>query len=163
DGNGRVAVSGSKDHTLRVWNLPNEVAARTLNAGQSSVTAVAVSENGTTAVSAAGYGPLTVWDVTEGYALQTLRGYGSLVTSVAMSGDGVTILSASADGALRVWDVNGANRWQDHPWDHRPFQIGNTAVALGKDGALAIFGSHNGFVNAWHTAKDLATTSFSSH
>ncbi len=79
---GRRAVSGSGDNTLKVW----ESLARGLGSGAELVTlrghsdqvkAVAVTPDGRRAVSASEDETLKVWDLESGAELTTLRGHGA--------------------------------------------------------------------------------------
>ena len=64
--NGRCAVSASRDHTLRLWDLSSGKTLHTLQGHSSSVTAVVVTPNGCRAVSASHDGTLRLWDLERG-------------------------------------------------------------------------------------------------
>jgi hypothetical protein len=104
-GDGRRAVSGSRDKTLKVWDLATGQVLRTLEGHAADVTAVAMSGDGTRAVSASYDKTLRVWDLTTGELLRTLEGHAGWVTAVAMSGDGTRAVSGSEDTTLKVWDL----------------------------------------------------------
>ena len=69
---GRYAVSGSYDRTLRLWDLESKQALRTLEGHSDSVRAVAITPDGRYAVSASAERSLRVWDLESG---QTLRSW----------------------------------------------------------------------------------------
>ena len=63
---GRRAVSGSRDRTLRVWDLESGQTVRTLEGHAKAVTAVAVTPDGCRAVSASYDWTLRMWDLESG-------------------------------------------------------------------------------------------------
>ena len=72
---GRTAVSGSDDDTVRVWDLATGQA-RTLEGHGGEVNAVAVTADGRTAVSGSDDSTVRVWDLATGQA-RTLEGHAS--------------------------------------------------------------------------------------
>ena len=74
-GDGRRAVSASKDNTLKVWDVESGRELRTLQGHSGSVYGVALSGDGRLAVSASDDKTLKVWDVESGRELRTLEGH----------------------------------------------------------------------------------------
>jgi WD40 repeat protein len=62
---GRTAVSGGADGTVRVWDLARTAAPRELTGHTDDVYAVAVSTDGRTAVSGGHDGTVRVWDLAD--------------------------------------------------------------------------------------------------
>ena len=110
---GRTAVSGSDDKTVRVWDLASGQA-RTLEGHGGVVNAVAVTADGRTAVSGSDDRTVRVWDLASGEA-RTLEGHGGEVNAVAVTADGRTAVSGSEDRTVRVWDLASGQRgrWRD--------------------------------------------------
>ncbi|MDP2767727.1 MAG: hypothetical protein Q8O41_09815, partial [Candidatus Methanoperedens sp.] len=102
---GRRAISGSRDKTLKVWNLETGKELHTLAGHTGSVSAVAVMPDGRRAVSGSGDRTLKVWDLETGKELRTLAGHGDLVSTVAVTPDGRHAVSGSYDCTLKVWDL----------------------------------------------------------
>ena len=75
-GDGKTAVSGSDDKTLKVWDVATGKELRTLEGHGGWVNAVALSGDGRTAVSGSSDKTLKVWDVATGKELRTLEGHG---------------------------------------------------------------------------------------
>src|SRR5437763_1663757 len=69
---GKRAVSGSWDGTLRVWDLATGKTAATLGGHTDAVYGVAVTSDGKRAVSASGDHTLRVWDLATGKTVATL-------------------------------------------------------------------------------------------
>jgi WD40 repeat protein len=81
---GRHALSGSYDSTLRLWDLATGGTLRTLEGHSSGVNAVAMLADGTRALSGSDDKTLRLWDLASGESLRTL-GHASKVTGVALS------------------------------------------------------------------------------
>jgi hypothetical protein len=71
---GRVAVSASADHMLKVWDMATGRELRTFTGHSESVNYVALSADGRVAISASHENTLKVWDVTTGYELRRSQG-----------------------------------------------------------------------------------------
>ena len=94
---GRTAVSGGGDGTVRVWDLAGTAAPRVLTGHAGGVQAVAVSADGRTAVSGGdGDGTVRVWDLAGTAAPRVLTGHDGDVQAVAVSADGRTAVSGGA-------------------------------------------------------------------
>jgi WD40 repeat protein len=101
---GNLAVSGSKDKALNVWDL-NSGVVRKLYGHSDYVCEVAVTPDGKRAVSASLDRTLKVWDLETGRALRTLVGHSLDVYGVAVTPDGKRVVSASRGHTLKVWDL----------------------------------------------------------
>ena len=77
---GRRAVSGSADRTLKVWDLEQGALLATLEGHGAGVRAVAVTPDGRRAVSGSYDRTLKVWDLEQGALLATLEGHGAGVS-----------------------------------------------------------------------------------
>ena len=104
---GRMAVSGGSDGTVRVWDLAGDAAPRVLTGHAGPVNAVAVSADGRTAVSGSADGTVRVWDLAGDAAPRVLTGHAGDVNAVAVSADGRIAVSGGDDGTVRVWDLAG--------------------------------------------------------
>ena len=92
---GRHIVSGSRDKTLRVWELGTGRCLNTLQGHTSLGLSVAVSPDGRHIVSGSWDKTLRVWELETGRCLHTLQGHTDPVHSVAVSPDGRHIVSGS--------------------------------------------------------------------
>jgi hypothetical protein len=126
---GRFAVSGSWDNTLRVWDLAASELNKTLIGHVDFISAVAVTPDSRYLVSSSADNTLRLWDLVTGQTKKTFVGHTDFVTAVAVTPDGQYIVSGSRDHTLRVWDVATAKaktalfhghctlslHWQSHP------------------------------------------------
>jgi serine/threonine protein kinase/WD40 repeat protein len=110
-------ISGSKDQTIKIWDVANPTATgplQTLSGHSGSVSTVRRSADGSTLASGSGDGTVRLWSLTHSQAQpldpQTGLGqkdFGEAVT-VSFSPDGKTLVAGYDKGVLRFWDVSGA-------------------------------------------------------
>jgi WD40 repeat protein len=146
---GRRALSGSEDKTLRLWDLATGETLRTLEGHSNSVAAAAVLADGRRALSGSWDKTLRLWDLATGETLCTLEGHTSWVSSAAVLADGSRALSGSWDKTLRLWDLATGETLRTLEGRTR----GVSAVAVLADGRRALSGSWDTTLRLW----DLAT------
>ena len=147
---GRHALSGSRDETLKLWDVSTGACLRTFEGHTNRVTSVFLSADGRHALSGSYDKTLKLWDVSTGTCLRTFEGHTNLVTSVFLSADGRHALSGSYDKTLKLWDVStGACL--------RTFE-GHTdmvTVSLSADGRHALSGSWDNTLKFWEMDWEL--------
>jgi WD40 repeat protein len=104
---GRHAVSGSQDKTLRLWDASTGACLKALEGHTEGVGAVAVTADAGLAVTGTGGGEnaVRVWDLRSGRCVRTFRGHAAVVVSVAVTPDGRRAASGSRDRTVRIWDL----------------------------------------------------------
>lgn len=103
---GRLAVSGSDDKTVRVWEVETGKCLFTFEDETHRVRAVTVTANGRLVVSGAWDRTVRVWEVERGNCSSIFRGHQGVVNSVAVTPDGRLVVSGSYDRTVRVWEVD---------------------------------------------------------
>jgi WD40 repeat protein/serine/threonine protein kinase len=142
---GRCAISGSGDGTLRVWDLEGNRSARGFARHGGPIKAVAITPNGRRVVSASSDRTLRVWDLESGRSLRTLRDHGNPVSLVAITADGCRAVSAASDGILRVWDLQSGRSLRTLAAHTGPVN----AVTVTSDGDRAISASSDHTLRVW--------------
>jgi hypothetical protein len=99
-------VSGSWDHTVRVWDATTGTEQHTMHGHEGDVTSVAFSPDGQSVVSGSYDKTVCVWDATTGTEQHTMHGHEDGVTSIAFSPDGQSVVSRSRDHTVRTWDAS---------------------------------------------------------
>ena len=145
---GKRIISGSRDKTIRIWDLESGAPIGKPIEGHSNyVTAVAVTPDGKRIISGSYDNTIRVWDLETGTQIgKTIEGHRCVVSSVVITPDGKHIISGSWDNTIRVWDL------------HNGLPIGNPiighkfsvyAVAVTPDGKYVISGSGDKTIRIW--------------
>jgi WD40 repeat protein len=158
---GRLALSGSADRTLRLWQPFEGLCLHTLEGDVGGVTATALSGDGGLALSGGTDATLKLWDVRSGDCLRKCRVDLDVLTSVALSGDARLAVCGGVDGTVHLWDVSAGRLLRVLRGHTGPVH----SVALSSDGRLALSGSAlfvirndgermftNGQLKLWETA-----------
>ena len=111
---GKRIVSGSWDHTLKVYDLSTRQVIFTFSGHTGGVCSVAFSPDGRYVVSGSADQTVKLWDTTTGREALTLKGHSGSVNSVAFSPEGKYIASGSSDGTVKLWDLA---RWEEKVFD----------------------------------------------
>ena len=157
---GRFAVSGSDDQTLRIWEVSTGRCLRTCVGYTSSVASVCLTADGRWAISAAAWdNTLWLWEASTGRRLRTFEGHMGTVLSVALTLDGRFALSGSMDNTLRLWEV-ATGRCVRILEGHQRYV---ESVALTPDGRFALSGSHDKTIRLWELATGQCLRVFEGH
>jgi hypothetical protein len=142
---GKVALSGGLDKTVKLWELASGRLLRTFALKSVVLSSVAFSPDGWRVLSAGSDGIVRGWDTFTGQELFRLVGHTDAVSCVAVSPDGDRAASAGHDGTVRLWDVRlkkELRRFEGH--------TGNVlCVAFTPDGAGLLSGGEDGTVRIW--------------
>lgn len=97
-----TAISGSRDTTLRVWDIEKGLCKHVLVGHQASVRCLEI--HGDLVVSGSYDTTARIWSISEGRCLRTLQGHFSQIYAVAF--DGKRVATGSLDTSVRVWNVS---------------------------------------------------------
>jgi WD40 repeat protein len=142
---GQMIVSGSRDKTVRLWDIKGNPIAQPFRGHESSVYSVAFSPNGQMIVSGSDDRTVRLWDIEGNSIAQPFRGHEDFVNSVAFSPNGQMIVSGSRDTTVRLWDIKGnliAQPFRGH-------QYSVTSVAFSPNGQMIVSGSRDKTVRLW--------------
>ena len=158
---GRTALSGGLDGTLKLWYLSTGREIRTISGHQSGLSSVSLSADGRTGLSGGYDKTLKLWDLSTGREIRTLSGHQHYVTSVVLSADGHTALSGSEDETLKLWDLSTGEEIRTFSGHQGKVM----AVALSADGRTALSGGWNCTLKVWEvsTGREIRTLSDTSH
>ncbi len=145
---GRLAVSGSGDDTVRVWEVATGKCLAVLEGHLSGVNGVAVTADGRLVVSGSYDKTVRVWEVATGKCLAVLKGHTSSIWGVAITADGLLAVSGSDDNTVRVWEVATGKCLAVLEGHTDPLN----GVAVTADGRLVVSGSHDKTMRVWEVA-----------
>jgi WD40 repeat protein len=100
-----VWLTGSADHTARLWYWKPEDHSRVLIGHTDAVTSVAFSPDGEFALTGSADRTVRIWNTKTGQEVGRFTGHAAPVTNVEFSPDGNFVLSADEDGALFWWEA----------------------------------------------------------
>jgi WD40 repeat protein len=167
---GRRAVSGSFEGTVRLWDLESARTIRTLEGDADFVNAVAVTPDGRRIVSVSGSRgrdpfsnldedselTLRLWELESGQMIRLLEGHSGAVNAVAVTPDGLQAVSASDDNTLRLWDLESGQTLRTLKGHTECV----TAVAITPDGRRAVSGSDDQTLRLWDLSNSQTIRTF---
>jgi len=156
---GRHALSGSEDCTLRFWDLQTGQLLRTFAGHEAGVKAVAISPDGRHVLSASGDRTLKFWGLETGQLIRTLVAHEDGVSAVAISHDARHALSGSGDRTLRLWDLQTGQLLRTLA-GHEGWV---STVSVSFDGQHALSGSRDRTLKLWDVATGQLLRSFTGH
>jgi WD40 repeat protein/serine/threonine protein kinase len=146
---GLMLASGSKDKSIKIWDLATGKSIRTFDGDSSTIWSVAFDSKGTQLVTGTGFWRVMLWDLKTGKSIQSLD-HAASVWSVAISPDGQLLASASGDKTTKIWDATNGKLIYNLP-DHAEFVYsvafspdGKTLVSASKDKTITIVDTISG-------------------
>lgn len=102
-----VALTGSFDYTMMVWDVSEETPRRLhrLDQHDGAVNAVAFVPGTRRALAAGDDGKVAVWDLGTGTLVHRFEGHAGKIVGLAISADGRWAASAGWDRTARLWDL----------------------------------------------------------
>ncbi|MCW5737134.1 MAG: TIR domain-containing protein [Enhydrobacter sp.] len=101
----RHVLTGSRDKTLRLWDIDSGRTLQRLAGHEDWVTCVTALSDGRRALSGSKDGTLRLWDIASGAALRRFEGHEGSITGVAALPDGRRAVTAGHDHIVRLWDI----------------------------------------------------------
>jgi WD40 repeat protein len=127
---GRYALSGSKDKTIKLWEVSTGREVRTFKGHSDEITSVDFSPDGRYALSGGRDRAVKLWDVSTGAEIRTFEGY-----CAAFSPDGRYLLSGNFDG-IKLWEVSTGREVKMLKSNSAP-----KALSFSPDGRYALSGA----------------------
>ncbi|MFJ7212969.1 NACHT and WD repeat domain-containing protein [Amycolatopsis sp. NPDC098790] len=151
----RLLASGSRDATVRLWDLTDQdhpVPLATITGHPRNVNAVAFSPDGGLLATGSWDHTAALWDVRDPRAprkLATLAGHSDDVNAVAFSPDGRTLATGSTDHTVRLWNLADPGRAAASARVLTGQDGGVVAVAFSPDGRTLATAGWDGTAGLW--------------
>lgn len=101
---GRLLMTGSRDTTIKFFEMPHATELRVLRGHTGWVRALAVSPDGKVLVSASDDHTIRFWEIATGRTIRVLKGHDGPVRGLAFSPDGRKLATASWDRTVKLWE-----------------------------------------------------------
>ena len=146
---GKLLVSGSKDKTIRIWNLLTGTCLHILNGHTEGVYSVSFSDDGKMIISGSGDNTIRIWGIDKGNCLHILKGHSKSVYSVTINKTGSLVVSGSDDNTIKIWDLNTRTCIQTLK-GHTDSVM---SVAMSHDNKYIISGSADKTIKIWEIQR----------
>ena len=153
-GNGKIAVYGSSDGIVQIWDVLNREAVGGPMLEHACIFGelpVAISRDGTLIVSSGGDCMVRRWNASTGEAIgEPMDGHSKEVSAIVTSDDGKHIFTGCEDGIVRRWDAKTGDEF-GKPMKHSGGDIvGIVDLVISTDGKLIVLGTY-GSLERWDT------------
>ncbi|RKU32175.1 hypothetical protein C6499_03685 [Candidatus Poribacteria bacterium] len=164
---GTRLASGSKDKTVRLWDLTNADDGITLEKHTGWTNVLAFSPDGKMLASGSVDKTVQLWDIATGEPLATLTGNTSTINALTFSPDNSVLVSGGADGTIRFWNTETGASLPLHITGHMAsmraatfFQSSSTLVGVAFNGEITFWNLKTPQKSIVHTAghRDLFWT-----
>jgi WD40 repeat protein len=144
-----LLASGSRDHTLKIWDLKQRQEIFTLIGHQAGVNAVAFSAEGDIMASGSADKTVKIWNPHIGQLTATLTGAKLSITAIAFNPFAPILVSASADSTIQVWDLTTLEQIRTLTAHTAAVR----AIAFSPDGKILATGGEDRTICLWDTAR----------
>jgi curved DNA-binding protein CbpA len=143
----KFLVSGSRDATVRFWNLKTATVFHTLAKHQAPITAIALSLDGQLLATSGDDYTIKLWDLQLGNHLRSWTGHTGAINALAFSPDKYILISGSHDGTTRFWHLRAPHSKPVIQHHNSPVR----AIAISRDGHLAMSGGDDRILTLYQT------------
>lgn len=98
-------ISGSKDHTIKVWDIATGQEIYTLTGHTGSVLTLVLTSDGKQVISGSADHTIKVWSLETGQEIYTLRGHTDSVFDLALRSDNQVLFSVAKDNTIKLWNL----------------------------------------------------------
>ncbi len=101
---GKTLISGSRDNTIKFYEMPTLREFRTLREHTGWVRNLLVTNDGKVLISASDDNSVKMWNLQTGKCFRTLKPHKSAIRGIALSADQRFLATASTDHTIKLWE-----------------------------------------------------------
>jgi len=152
-------AAGSRDHTIRLWDMNTMQFKRSLRSHKASVLCLQLDTKRNMLVSGSSDSTIKIWDIEKGEVVQTLRGHDESVLGLQF--EDKYIVSCSRDSTARIWALQDAPESIGAPGENcKNLGSSESNVGCQRYGLLHVLRGHRAAVNSVHIkSMTIATAS----
>lgn len=151
---GKFLATGSRDNSIKLWQLGTGREIRTFLGHVNPVNVVAFDPSGQRLASGSSDNSIIIWEVATGKILRKIEGHQRRVTSLDFNSDGTQLASGGWDRQVFVWDMNTGEQLGEYR--------GNPATGIGvgvqvlfsEDDKKLITGNDDGKIIIYELGKE---------
>jgi WD40 repeat protein len=147
---GTILATGSKDNTIKLFDLKSFKELVTLKGHKGHVRSLAFSSDGKFLLSGSEDNKVKLWDLDKNIDLITYDGATDYITSVCFSPDNTLVAAGSDDKYVRVWKIDDGKAPIMNFWGHKGKV---NSVAFSPDGKFLASGSSDNTFKLWSIEK----------
>jgi len=156
---GKTLVTGSKDKTVRIWDLNTSKVIRTLQGHSDEITSLAFSKDGTQLASSSKDQTIRVWNLSSTDEHRNFDGHEGYVWSAIFSPDGKIFASAGADRSVVIRSTLTGEVIKKFP----AHSLAVTALAFSPDGTRLVSSGGDKLVKLWDVKSGTLLKEFKGH
>ena len=149
---GTLLVSGSKDRTLKLWDVQTGGVIKTFCSHSGDICSVSISPNNATIVSGSHDRTIRLWNIQTGQRCRVIRQSGGVTYVDFFSSDPQYFISVSG-GAIQQWDINGHEMGPKYKGSHAVLSSDGTYVVASGGGVITIQNSNSRAIVAQFQAE----------
>ncbi|CAN2045268.1 ribosome assembly protein SQT1 [Candidatus Magnetomoraceae bacterium gMMP-1] len=143
---GKKCLSGSKDNTIKLWDISTGNILKTLNGHTGAVRTVTFLNDGNHALSGSDDTLINLWDLEKGKTIRTFKGLTDPVKLVEFSQQANIISGKSVKQDLKIWDADTGEELDIYIGHKSMISV----VTFSPDGKTVISGSNDGTLKLWN-------------
>lgn len=155
----RWVVSGSRDRTVKIWDLEKGTCGMTLKGHNNQVNSVTITPDGQRILSGSNDRTIRIWNMLTDQCVGVLKGHAHFVKSVVVLADNKRALSGSTDQTIKLWDINSRLCLQTFKG-----HVGTVAaLAITADDQRAVSGSLDKAIKYWNLETGVCLLTLKGH
>jgi WD40 repeat protein len=156
---GRTLITGSRDNTIRVWDVNSAKVVRTLQGHSEEITALVFSKDGSLLASASRDQNIRIWNLDLSDPHRSFDEHKGYVWSAVFSPDGTLFASAGADHSIKIWDAATGKVKHNLPGHAAAV----TAIAFSPDSAKLVSAGGDQILKLWDVNSGNLIRDFKGH